>query len=135
MKNAIYAAVIAVCIIVAVLVFVKTQGGGTGGVTDIPEDEMVWVKCRKCNQSYEMGKRTYHEDVQTKAAENPTPMMMTPPLPCEKCSKDGIFLAEKCEKCGNVFFQNSVPSDFADRCPDCKYSKTEAVRQERLKQR
>lgn len=135
MKNAIYAAVIAVCIIVAVLVFVKTQRGGQGGLDTIPEDEMVWVKCRKCNQFYEMGKRAYHEAVRTKAAQSTTAMMMTPPLTCEKCGKDGIFLAEKCEKCGNVFFQNSVPADFADRCPDCKFSKTEAVRQERLEQR
>jgi hypothetical protein len=134
MKNAIYAAVIAVCIIVAVLVFMKTQGGGSGGVADISEDEMVWVKCRKCGESYQMGKKVYYEDVQAKAAENPTPMMMTPPLDCEKCGQAGIFLAEKCEKCGEVFFQNSVPNDFADRCPNCKYSKTEAVRKERLGQ-
>jgi len=134
MKNTIYAVVIAVCILVAVLVFVKTRGGGAGGTASIDETEQIWVKCRQCKQSYEMGKKRYYEELEEKARANPTPMMMTPLLTCEKCGKDGIMKAHKCEKCGEVFFENSVPNDFADRCPECKHSETEAIRKARLNQ-
>jgi len=135
MKNTIYAVVIAVCIIVAVLVFVKTRGGGAGGTSTIDETEQIWVKCRKCGASYEMGKKRFYEELEEKARANPTPMMITPLLTCEKCGKDGIAKAHKCEKCGEVFFENSVPNDFADRCPKCKHSQTEAIRKARLNNR
>jgi len=134
MKNAIYAAVIVVCILVAVLVFVKTRGGGAGGTASIDETEQIWVKCRQCNASYQMGKKKFYEELEEKAKANPTPMMMTPLLTCQKCGKDGIMKAHKCEKCGEVFFENSVPNDFADRCPKCKHSETEAIRKARLNQ-
>jgi predicted Zn-ribbon and HTH transcriptional regulator len=134
MKNAIYAAVIVVCILVAVLVFVKTRGGSAGGVQSIDESEQIWVKCRQCGQSYQMGKKQYYEELEEKARANPTPMMITPLLTCQKCGKDGIMKAHKCEKCGEVFFENSVPNDFADRCPKCKHSETEAIRKARLNQ-
>lgn len=135
MKNLIYTVVIALCIIVAVVVFVKTRGSGAGGLDSISDTEQVWVKCRLCKASYEMGKKQFYEELEEKAKASPTAMMMTPPLTCQKCGKDGIMKAVKCEKCGIVFFENSVPNDFADRCPECKYSKMEAVREERKKNR
>lgn len=134
MKNVIYAVVIAACLIVAVVVFLKTQGGGSSGVGSIDETEQIWVKCRKCNASYEMSKKQYFEEIEAKAKASPNAMMLTPLLTCQKCGQDGIGRAEKCEKCGEVFFQNSVPNDFADRCPKCKHSKTEAIRKARLNQ-
>jgi phage FluMu protein Com len=134
MKNAIYAAVIVVCILVAVLVFVKTRGGGAAGTESIDESEMIWVKCRQCGAAYEMSKKKYYEELEEKARANPTPMMITPLLTCQKCGKDGIQKAHKCEKCGEIFFENSVPNDFADRCPKCKHSETEAIRKARLNQ-
>ena len=135
MKNTIYAVVIAVCILVAVLVFVKTRGGGAGGIESIDDTEQVWVKCRLCGASYQMGKKQFYQELEERAKANPQAIMVTPPLTCQKCDKDGIGKAVKCENCGEVFFENSVPNDFADRCPKCKYSKTETVRKERLKNR
>jgi predicted Zn-ribbon and HTH transcriptional regulator len=82
-----------------------------------------------------MGKKQFYEELEAKIKAHPTAVMMTPPLTCQKCGKDGIMKAEKCEKCGVVFFENSVPNDFSDRCPECKYSKTEAIREERKKNR
>ncbi len=135
MKNTIYAIVIAVCILVAVLVFVKTRsGGGGGGINSISDTDMVWMKCRSCNASYEMSRKQYYKDIGEKATASATAMMLTPPLTCQKCGKNSAFLAEKCPNCGEIFFTGSVPNDFPDRCPKCKHSKTEDSRKARLGQ-
>jgi len=133
MKNLVYGGIIAACILVAVVVFVKTRSGGSGGMNDIP-DEQIWVKCAKCNQSYEMSQRQYYAEQQEKSQQNPTPLPVARPLTCQKCQKDGVMRAFKCEKCGEVSFENSVPNDFGDRCPKCKHSATEAKRKARLGQ-
>lgn len=129
MKNLIYAGVIGVCIVVAALVFIKTRGGSTPGVNDLSDTEMTWVKCLKCGQGYEMPLKQYYKEVQEKSAANPSPMPVTLPLTCQKCGKDGIVRAYKCEKCGEIFRAGSVPADFEDRCPKCKHSATEAKRE------
>ena len=134
MKNVVYAGVIVLCIVVAVVVFVKTRSGGSSGIKSIDASEQVWVKCRSCNASYEMGKKQHYEEVNKKIAANPTPMMFTPPVTCQKCNKDSASLAEKCPTCGEVFFVGSVPNDYQDRCPKCKHSKTEDSRKARLGQ-
>ena len=135
MKNTIYAVVIAVCILVAVVVFVKTRAKSGGGLESIDASEQVWVKCRSCGTSYQTGKKQYYEEVNKKMAANPAPaMMFTPPVTCQKCAKDAVSLAEKCPNCGEVFFLGSVPNDHPDRCPKCKHSKTEDIRKARLGQ-
>lgn len=134
MKNVVYAGVIVLCIVVAVVVFVKTRSGGSSGIESIDASEQVWVKCRSCNASYEMSKKQYYEETSKKMAANPTPMMFTPPVTCQKCNKDAVSLAEKCPNCGEVFFVGSVPNDYQDRCPTCKHSKTEDIRKARLGQ-
>lgn len=135
MKNVVYAGVIAACILLAVIVFVKTRSGGGGGIDSLSDTEMVWVKCGKCNQSYQMSMKQYYQEVEEKAKANPTPIPVAPPLTCQKCNADAVRKAVKCDNCGDVFFEGSVPNDFVDRCPKCKYSKTEAIRKERQAQR
>jgi DNA-directed RNA polymerase subunit M/transcription elongation factor TFIIS len=134
MKNTIYAIVIAACILVAVVVFVKTRSGGSAGLDSISDTEQVWMKCRSCNASYEMSRKQYYKDINEKATANATAMMFTPPLTCQKCQKNSAFLAEKCPNCGEVFISGSIPNDFPDRCPKCKHSKTEDSRKARLGQ-
>jgi hypothetical protein len=131
MKNTVYAVVIAVCILGAVLVFVHRRSARSGGINNISDTEKVWVKCAKCGQSYEMGLKQYYKEVEDKAKANPSPMPMTMPLTCEKCGQDAVRKAFKCEKCGEVFFANSVPNDFEDRCPKCKNSAIETARNAR----
>jgi predicted Zn-ribbon and HTH transcriptional regulator len=126
MKNLVYTGIIAVCLVVAIVVFVMSRGGGGPEISDT---EVTWVKCLKCGESYEMPLKQYYEDVQAKSLANPTPMPMTPPLTCEKCAKEGIVKAVKCDKCGEVFREGTVPNDFPDRCPKCKHSATEARRE------
>jgi predicted Zn-ribbon and HTH transcriptional regulator len=131
MKNTIYAAVIAVCILVAVVVFVKTRSSGSAGIDSISNAEQVWVKCRGCNAAYEMGKKQYYKEISEKAAGSATALMVTPPLTCQKCGKNMVALAEKCPNCNEIFFAGTVPNDFQDRCPKCKHSKIEDSRKAR----
>jgi phage FluMu protein Com len=134
MKNTIYAVVIGVCILGAIVVFVSRRGRSGGGIDSIDAAQMIWVKCAKCGQSYEMSEKQYFKELEEKAKANPSPIPVAMPLTCQKCGKDGIRKAFKCEKCGEVFFANSVPGDFEDRCPKCKHSATEAKRKARLGQ-
>jgi DNA-directed RNA polymerase subunit M/transcription elongation factor TFIIS len=133
MKNVIYAVVIAVCILISVVVFLATRGGGKSGLDSISDTEQVWVKCKSCNTSYQISRKQYYKEIGEKtAAGGATAMMYTPPLTCQKCSKNTVFLAEKCPNCGEIFLTGSVPNDFPDRCPKCKHSKTEDTRKARM---
>jgi predicted Zn-ribbon and HTH transcriptional regulator len=135
MKNTVYAIIIAVCLLVAVVVFVKTRsGGGSGGIDSISDTEKVLVKCKACNASYEMGRKQYYKEIAEKSTASAATIMLTPPLTCQKCSKNMVFLAEKCPNCGEIFFSGSIPGDSADRCPKCKHSKIEDSRKARLGQ-
>ncbi len=134
MKNTIYAIVIAVCILGAVVVFVFRRGTSGAGIDSIAASKMTWVKCAKCNQSYEMSEKQYYKELEEQARAHPSPMPVAMPLKCQKCGQDGIRKAFKCEKCGEVSFLNSVPADIEDRCPKCKHSAIEASRKARLGQ-
>ena len=130
-------AIIVVCFALAVVIFIKSQSGGSGGLDTIKRgEEMYWVKCNnpKCGAVYQMDKKDYFEQIEEKMRANPM-AMVTPPLTCKECGKQSLFRAVKCEKCGHVFFYGHDPTDFADRCPECGYSKTEAERKARAAQR
>jgi predicted Zn-ribbon and HTH transcriptional regulator len=133
MKNLIYAGVIGVCIVVALVVFLSTRDGGSG-IESLDDSEMTWVKCFKCGAGYEMSLKEYYQQVKEKGAANPSPIPVTLPLTCQKCGQDAVVKAFKCEKCGEVSKLNSVPADYEDRCPKCKHSAIEASRQKRLQQ-
>lgn len=134
MKNTIYAIVIAVCILGAVVVFVSRRGRSGAGIDSIAASKMTWVKCAKCNQSYEMSEKQYYKELEEMARAHPSPMPVALPLKCQKCGQDAVRKAFKCEKCGEVSFLNSVPADHEDRCPKCKHSAIEASRKARLGQ-
>ncbi|MHC4436630.1 MAG: hypothetical protein ACYS3S_04670 [Planctomycetota bacterium] len=132
-KKPIMIGVIVFCLIIAGLITFARRGGGSGGIADIPDDKMTWVKCNNpsCKAEYEMGERQFFEGMKGRF----NPMARTAPaLTCEKCSKDSLFRAEKCVNpaCGVVFFRDSVPNEIFDRCPKCKQSATEESRKKRL---
>lgn len=93
---------------------------------------MIWIMCNnpQCKTSYQMDKKDYFVLIEGKVRANPL-ALQTPALDCDKCGKASAFRAVKCEKCGHMFFYGN-PNDFNDRCPECKYSKTEAERKARL---
>jgi hypothetical protein len=133
-KNTIYLIVIVVCFILAGILaytFIFSSDG-----LQISDDEMIWVKCNNpaCNAEYETGKRKYYEEVRERAKANPL-VMTSPALTCEKCGKNSIYLAHKCQNpdCGHVFIDGiSGSGDLSDRCPKCKQSATEETRKARL---
>lgn len=133
--------IVAVCfaLVVAITVYRRhVEGTAPTGVESIKHGDMIWVKCEdpKCGAEYQMDKREYFEYLQDHppTAEEFAEMMSDPnmkgatALVCNKCKKKTIYRAEKCEKCGIVFIRGSVKHDYADRCPECNYSKTEAQR-------
>ena len=131
-KKPIMIGVIVACLALAALITFSRRGGSGGGIKDISDEEMVWVKCNNpnCKAEYEMGMKAYFEYIQ----ENMDPMaMVAPPVVCKSCGEKSVFRAEKCQNpdCGIVFFRGSVPNDFADRCPECGRSETEESRKRR----
>jgi DNA-directed RNA polymerase subunit RPC12/RpoP len=130
-KKPIMIAVIVLCLGVAGAITYMRHSGSGGGINDIPEGKMMWVKCNnpQCNAEYEISEKEYYKEIQARM--NPATMMSTPALICEKCGKPSVYKAYKCPYCGNVFFANSVPNDFEDRCPKCNKSKTEETRKAR----
>ena len=131
-KKPIMIGVIVVCLVGAGLYTFARRGGGGGGISSIPESEMIWVKCNNpdCKAEYQMSKREYYEE--QKKLFNPV-ARTTPPLTCKECGKASLYKAVKCENCGYVFIEGiSGQNDFSDRCPKCKHSATEDSRKRRL---
>ncbi len=129
MKNVILVGVIVVCLAVAGLVVFK-GGGGQGGINSIPDDEQILTLCMACKNVKEMSKKEFYQLRTEKSAELANPMA-TPYLTCEKCGKDAVIDAMKCEQCGEVFRVGAIPGDYSDKCPKCKFSPTEKRYKER----
>jgi len=135
MKNVVYIVVIVLCLAAAAWIAYKYifSGGGSGGIEDISDTEMTWVKCNnpKCKAGYEMGLKAYYKEVRDRLE----PVgMTTPALTCEKCGEASVYQGVKCANpdCGIVFIRGIVPGDFADRCPDCGQSETQEIRKRRM---
>ncbi|MBW7989936.1 MAG: hypothetical protein FVQ84_07975 [Planctomycetes bacterium] len=134
-KKAVMIGIIVVCLGVAGVIIFGTGSGGGGSLDDIPDDEMTWVKClnKSCNAEYEMSRKEYFKFVTA----NANPMAPSAPaLTCEKCDEPSVYVAEKCQNaaCGIVFRSGAVPNDFPDRCPTCKQSATEEIRNARKRE-
>ena len=130
MKNVILVGVIIVCLAGAAFIFLR---GGGGGTSQIPEGETILTLCMACKNVQEMDKKEYYDNIREKQVElakagNP---MAKAYLTCEQCGKDAVTEAMKCEQCGKVFRKGAVQGDYADKCPECKYSPTEARYKER----
>ncbi len=130
-KKSVMIAVIVACLAAAaVITYVTTSGGG--GIETIERGELMWVKCNNpdCGAEYQIDQRDYFEYIE----ERPQGLGK-PSLVCDKCGEQSIFRAEKCNKCGTVFFYAAIVGDLPDRCTECGYSaieeKRKAVREAR----
>ena len=124
-KKAVMIAVIIACLAAAgVITYVASSESG-GGVETIKSGELIWVKCTNadCGHEYQIDKRGYFEYIQ----ENQKGLVR-PAMVCEKCGEESVFRAEKCEKCGAVFFYEAYAGDLPDRCTECGYSAIEEKR-------
>lgn len=110
-----------ICIIIVMAIGITFQTRKkTYGIESIDSSEMIWVKCTKCGAAYQMGQKDYLLYLQEQGEP-----MVKPPMSCKECNADGVYVAEKCERCGEVFFSGSGFGDFPDRCPGCGYSSIE----------
>jgi hypothetical protein len=127
-KKPIMIGVIVVCLALAGAITFITSSGEEGGIDTLKRgQEMFWIKCRNpdCEHEFQMDMKDYFIYMK----ENQDPMSMAPPaVVCPECSEESSYRAAKCDKCGLIFERNTIPNDFADRCPECKYSKTEESR-------
>jgi len=124
-KKSVMIAVIIACIAAAgVITYVSSSGSG-GGIETIKRGELMWVKCGNsdCGEEYQIDKRDYFEYIKEHQVG-----LVRPPMVCEKCTEDSVFRAEKCNKCGVVFFYEAVAGDLPDRCTECGYSQIEEDR-------
>ena len=132
-KKPIMIAVIVICFAAAGIIWYATRPK-VFGIDDIPDDQMIWLKCTNpdCGAEYQVNQKAYakyiDEHYEPDSQESPLP-------PCEKCGQQTALRAEKCEKCELVFFRPFVPTDFADRCPECGYSATEEKKEEEAARR
>ena len=134
-KKPVMIAVIVICLVAAGAIFWGTRSGGGGSISDIPDSEKTWVIClnKSCNAQYEMSLKEYYKFLR----DNANPMAPSAPaMTCETCGEPSVYKAEKCQNpaCGIVFRSGSVPNDHADRCPKCKQSATEELREARKRQ-
>ena len=94
--------------------------------------QSVWVKCSNpdCGEVYQTDMKGYFDTIEILTRQNPM-LMATPPLVCEKCGQESGYRAEKCAKCETTFFRGaSGRGQFADKCPECGYSKSEEIRKQ-----
>ncbi len=87
----------------------------------------IYMLCTNCNHPFVMTHGEYYKVLQSKGAIGAGgPITPPPPLECPSCHKNAAFAAQKCDKCGTVFFANpDAYGDYQDRCPKCRYSKME----------
>jgi len=128
MKNMVYVIVIAVCLVLAVVIFVISRSGGSGGLADMERGELIWIKCNNpnCGAASQIDKVDYYAQIEDRMRENPMSLQV-PALVCQECKENSVYRAVKCPKCGEMSSYGR-PGDFDDRCPKCGFSEMEDKR-------
>ncbi len=115
---------------VAGAIFWLTSGGRSGGVAAGSTE--TWMKCNDagCGHEFQITYADYNKFLQEQKI--PPGLMASPPMKCPKCSKDSCYIAEKCGKCGKIFFRGTAPgAKYPDTCPGCGYSEMQERRLKR----
>jgi predicted RNA-binding Zn-ribbon protein involved in translation (DUF1610 family) len=126
-KKPIMIGVVVACLVLAGIITYATRSKEAGGIASIKRGKMTWLKCRNpdCEHEYQMDLKDYF--IYMKEHQDPMSLAV-PAIVCPECGEESVYRAEKCEKCGLTFEMGTVPNDFADKCPECKYSKIEESR-------
>ena len=123
-KRTVKVFIVVACLLAAVVVYSITRPKSSSTVEPV---DKLWVKCSNpdCEATYQVDRDEYflylHEN------QDPFNPGVTPPMLCQECSEQSVYLANKCPECGNVFFDGEAEDeDYHDRCPECGYSKRES---------
>ena len=132
-KKTIMLGVIVTCLVLAGIITYATRAKSSG--IEALKGQLIWVKCSNsdCGAEYQMDKKEYFDTIQKLTKENPFAAISqgTLALICKKCGEESVYRAEKCPKCGLVFFWSTAGhGDLADRCPECGNSQTEETRKQ-----
>jgi len=124
-KKLIMVVVVIVCLGLAVAITFM-RNSDKAGVASLDSSEKVWVKCNNpsCGAEYQISAREYFETTD----KNRKDPLRTPPLLCQKCKQESIFLAKQCDKCKKIFFPSPAKGDYPDRCTYCGYSRIEELK-------
>ncbi len=118
-----------VVIVFLIAVIVKNQLR-----SDPNADKVVSVVCTNvdCKEVYEVSFREFEKMLTESTGETVglggivAGSYGQMPAKCKFCGQKRAYVAEKCENCGCVFVLNYLKmNDYIDRCPECRYSKTE----------
>ena len=103
--------------------------GGVGSAKSGPQ----WLVCinEDCGAQYEVSSKDFRKML----TENnpmgmmPDPMAGPPAFICKECGEQSAYVAEKCEKCGEVYLPDYGAGDYVEiiRCPECGYSRYEEM--------
>lgn len=122
-KNSIIATVSVIAILILSIVLFDSFVKGDGAdMSTIPSGDQLWMKCSKCQFTYQMPARDYWQYVQ----DNYGPFVANRPLPCESCGEKCGYKSLKCNKCEAVFFEVLRSDGYADRCTECGFSEKES---------
>jgi hypothetical protein len=102
---------------------------GKSEIDELERGVLYWVMCTNpdCGHKWQMDRKDYFIYLR----EHQDPMVFAPPgIVCPKCGEASGYRGVKCEKCGAMFLRGTVAHDYADRCPECGHSETEALRKE-----
>lgn len=117
--------IVAGCLGLSVIITVVTNLGKGGGRGPTGPVLMLCIN-EQCNADFEMPLEEMRAQMDEMYNEE---MMSTPVFICTECSKQSAYSAMICPECDTMFVPISS-SDYRDRCPDCKYSRTEERRNE-----
>ncbi len=120
------------CIVLALGITIIRSTGGNGGIEGLERGTMMMVKCANptCGVIYDIDEVDYFLFLEEYEDEMDEDEDVAPAMECKECGKRSIYRAIKCknEKCGEIFFANSVPESYEDTCPKCGFSEIEDLR-------
>jgi hypothetical protein len=111
---------VSIALLIAGTVFYRTISGNSK--TKVNAAASVALKCTECG-GFEVTLDEFN-DILSKGSGG---MGFGPKIvDCPKCGKHTCYVAQKCQKCQNIFVSGEANDErFPDRCPKCGFSKVE----------
>lgn len=114
-----------ICLGIAGTVTYKSFFDGGGGLEATRDMALL---CTTCG-GFEIPMKEFQDIMSKNTQDMMMPMLGGPgaiTIMCPKCHKKTCYMAQKCQKCKNIFvFGQAKDPQYPDRCPKCKFSEIE----------